>query len=137
MDSLTNTFNTAAGGPTGESETINSGPSPTGPESPGGAFAAATEIEERNDSRMVESHQPLRLFTVEEAETELEVLERGRATPKPQNNFDPPDHVKNVVDVETERRREARVVALKAYVQFQQLSQFEAEFDRAERLELG
>jgi hypothetical protein len=56
--------------------------------------------------------------TFKNAESEIEVLERGRAKPRNELNYNPPRKLKTIVDSAFERRREARISALKAYLEF-------------------
>jgi hypothetical protein len=106
---LTPEFNSAAGGSEGGAGPIDRGPNPTGPASPSVS----------GDIVLTEAHLELTpQLTLEEALAELEILEKGRATPAPRLNNDPPKHLKTPVDSQVERNREARASALKAYLQF-------------------
>lgn len=113
MNNITSSFNAAAAGPTGEAGTVSSGPSPTGPASPTSPFVAAAEAPSSSPSNPIV--EPALTITVESVEAELHTLEAGRPRPTPRHNLNPPRTLKKIVDSQTERQREARIKALKAY----------------------
>jgi hypothetical protein len=117
---ITPAFNSVAAGPAGETGVVSSGPAPTGPIAPAasGEFATATDNSYPAPSATVAQRDYTPGLTLESAEAELEMLESGRATPAARHNFNPPSKLKKIVDAKIEREREARVSALKAYVQF-------------------
>lgn len=140
MSDLTSTFNSAAAGPSGEAGAVTSGPSPGGPNAPAASatFRAAAETSQSTIANATVQPEPLPVPTIENAEAELRGLEDGRATPAPRNNLNPPSNVKKIVDSKIERQREARIGALKAYMQFKQNeAAHEARHEHGEELEFG
>jgi hypothetical protein len=142
---LTPTYNAAAGGPSGEAGTVT-GSGPHGPSGPDTSSSGESHSEslpsapahgeaqfltseqfstavESSASRVVENHPSETAhpgLTVDFAQRELETLEEGRAKPKPQLNQEPRQPLKKIVDSKIERQREARVSALKAYLNFKE-----------------
>jgi hypothetical protein len=57
--------------------------------------------------------------SIADAKAELETLEAGRPAPGPRAELKPPPHLVRIVNSGSERRREARISALKAYLEFQ------------------
>jgi hypothetical protein len=132
MENITPTFNAASSGLSGESGAVTSTPNPTGPQTPGTAAeaptasihsaefhgAAAPQASEPAPAVAPTQFEPSQAFTAERANAELDMLERGRAKPSAQKNLTPRPQLKKIVDSEIERKREARISALKAYMQF-------------------
>ena len=113
---LTASFNTAAGGPSDESAGENR--SPQDPMGPGPASAEGERTAaQTSDSNNAENQTAARShLSVADAEAELETLEAGRATPDPHPTLKPTTKLRQIVDAEVERKREARISALKAYL---------------------
>ena len=149
---LSSTFNSAADGPGSDAASVSgSDLGPAGP-APSGAEAAAHTsdaslsadqgylTEEFNEAAegLAQDEEPDEdeEFGIDQAQAELEALERGRPQPNPRHDREPPPRIQRPAQDRAERGREIRIAQLRAFLETApEGPQHEAQHEFADGLE--